>query len=202
MAEDRRDEPAKGGRLTRAEREAMAGHPALCVWLTGLPAAGKTTLARGVERELFARGLRTYVLDGDELRAGLNAGLGFSPADRHENLRRAGHAARLLVDAGVIAVCAFVSPAAADRAMIRELFEQDRFIEVWVSCPVSVCAERDPKGLYAKAARGEIANLTGVGAPYEAPDAPELVVDSSSRPGRAVEMLVQTITRALEGLGG
>lgn len=188
-------------RVTRLEREGRAGHPALCVWLTGLPAAGKTTLARGVERALFERGLSTYVLDGDELRVGLTAGLGFSPADRHENLRRAGHAARLLVDAGVIVVCAFVSPAASDRAMIRELFEQDRFIEVWVSCPVSVCAERDPKGLYAKAARGEIPNLTGVGAPYEAPTAAELTVDSSSQPGRAVEQLEELVLKRLEQLG-
>ncbi len=187
-------------RVTRGERERLAGHPALCVWLTGLPAAGKTTLARGVERVLFQRGLRSYVLDGDELRGGLNAGLGFSPADRSENLRRAGHAARLLVDAGAITLCAFVSPAIADRAMIRALFEPGRFLEVWVRCPVEVCSARDPKGLYARAARGELKDLTGVGAPYEPPQTPELVIDSSRDPAGAVRALELELLRMLEAL--
>jgi len=156
------------------------GHSALCVWLTGLPAAGKTTLARSVDRALHRGGVHSYVLDGDELRGGLNAGLGFSPTDRSENLRRAGHAARILVDAGVVALCAFVSPAAADRDRVRALFSPGRFIEVWVRCPVEVCRARDPKGLYGKAARGELSDLTGVGAPYEAPTAAELIVDTGS----------------------
>lgn len=165
--------------LTRPDRERLAGHRALCVWLTGLPAAGKTTLARAVERRLHERGLRTFVLDGDELRAGLNAGLGFSPAERSENLRRAGHAARLLFDSGAVVLCAFVSPTAADRGRIRTLFDPGGFVEVWVSCPVDVCRGRDPKGLYRRADRGELPDLTGVGAPYEPPTAAELVIDTS-----------------------
>jgi len=192
----------EAGALTWADREHLAGHAAACVWLTGLPAAGKTTLAKSVERALHRRGVHSYVLDGDELRGGLNAGLGFSPTDRSENLRRAGHAARILVDAGVVALCAFVSPAAADRARVRALFPPGRFIEVWVRCPVEVCRARDPKGLYGKAARGELSNLTGVGAPYEAPTAAELVVDSDcAEVADTSAVLERHIMSRLEGLG-
>lgn len=187
--------------VTREARERRAGHPALCVWLTGLPAAGKTTLARNVEQALFARGLNTYVLDGDELRTGLNAGLGFTPAERSENLRRAGHAARILVDAGVIVLCAFVSPSVDDRDRVRALFEPGRFSEVWVDCPLEVCRSRDPKGLYGKAARGELPNLTGVGAPYEIPVAAELIIDTGCvSPAAACAALETHIDRQLARL--
>jgi adenylyl-sulfate kinase len=189
--------------VTLADRERLAGHPALCVWLTGLPAAGKTTLARAVERRLFERGLRTSVLDGDELRTGINAGLGFTPSDRSENLRRAGHAARLIADSGAIVLCAFVSPAAADRARARSLFAPGRFVEVWVRCPIEVCRARDPKGLYAKAARGELSDLTGVGAPYEAPLEAEIIIDAAEGPLEdAVARLEADLVARLEALAG
>jgi len=167
-------------RVTPDERERGSTHARACVWLTGVPAAGKSTLATGVERRLHARGWRTFVLDGDELRTGLSAGLGFSAEARSENLRRAGHAARLMVDAGLVVLAAFVSPSAADRASVRALFEPGRFVEVWVRCASEVCRARDPKGLYARAARGELAGLTGYDAPYEVPSQPELVVDTAT----------------------
>jgi bifunctional enzyme CysN/CysC len=164
----------------RAEREQLNLHRAACVWLTGLSGSGKSTIADLVERELHARDVRTYLLDGDNLRHGLNRDLGFTEADRVENLRRAGEVARLMVDAGAVVICAFISPFRAERRMIRELFDGDDFIEVFVDAPFDVCAERDPKGLYAKAARGEIRNFTGVDSPYEPPEHADLVIDTST----------------------
>ncbi|MFO0746316.1 MAG: adenylyl-sulfate kinase [Myxococcota bacterium] len=167
--------------VTRDDRERLAGHRALCVWLTGLSGAGKTTLARAAELELHARRIRTYLVDGDELRRLLSPELGFSAADRAENVRRAAVVARTHVDAGAVAIAALISPFTADRARARARFPEGRFREVPIHCPLAVCQSRDPKGLYGRAARGEISDMTGVGSPYEAPVAPELVIDTSLR---------------------
>jgi bifunctional enzyme CysN/CysC len=184
--------------VPRAEREARTGHRAAVLWFTGLPGAGKSTIARALERELFAAGCRTMLLDGDQLRHGLCGDLGFSPADRAENLRRAGEAARLFFEQGSIVLCTFVSPFAADRAKVRRLLPPGRFLEVHVRASPATCAARDPKGLYARAARGELAGLTGVDAPYEAPDAPEMVADTEAG---SVEAIVGTIVRRLREEG-
>ena len=144
------------GRITRQTREARNGHPGLVIWLTGPSGSGKSTIALALERQLFASGRQVYLIDGDNLRHGLNAGLGFSAADRRENIRRAGEAARLRAEAGQIVITAFISPFAADRDRVRSILEPGRFLEVYVNAPVEVCKTRDPKGLYARAKRGEI----------------------------------------------
>lgn len=167
-----------GGAVSRDDRARMLGHRAATVWFTGLSGSGKSTVARKVEEKLHARRALAYVLDGDNLRHGLCADLGFGPEDRGENMRRAGEAARLLVDAGAITLCALVSPYRADRDRIRARFEHGEFFEVYVSAPLDVCESRDPKGLYAKARAGAIPEFTGVSAPYEEPLAPELVVET------------------------
>lgn len=150
-----------------------------CVWITGLSGAGKSTLAQALLSELQRRGMPAAVLDGDHLRQGLCADLGFSDADRHENIRRAGEVARLMFDAGLVVICAFVSPFGADRERARRLFPAGRFIEVYLSTPLATCAARDPKGLYARAATDAALGLTGVQAPYEQPAHPELTLDNS-----------------------
>ena len=166
------------GEVSADDRVRLLGHGAACVWLTGLSGSGKSTLARRVERRLIERGALAYVLDGDNVRHGLNADLGFGPEDRTENIRRIGEVARLFVDAGAIVITAFISPYREDRARVRAMMPS-RFVEVHVATPLAVCEARDPKGLYARARSGEIAEMTGVSAPYEPPDAPELVVDTS-----------------------
>jgi bifunctional enzyme CysN/CysC len=184
--------------VPREEREARNGHRAAVLWFTGLPAAGKSTLARALERALFASGCQTVLLDGDQVRHGLCGDLGFSPADRAENLRRVGEAARLFFEHGEIVLCTFVSPFADDRRRVRGLFPRGRFFEVWVRASVETCAARDPKGLYARAARGEMTGLTGVDAPYEAPAEPELVADTEAED---VDALVEAILRRLRDEG-
>ncbi len=164
---------------TLQRREERNGHRAVAIWLTGLPASGKSTLARNVERELCRRGIHCYVLDGDILRKGLNQDLGFSPEDRRENIRRAGEVARVLVDAGLVVIAAFISPYAADRFRLRGLFREGSFYEVFVDCPQKTCEARDPKGHYGKARSGLLASFTGVSAPYEAPQSAELVVPTA-----------------------
>ena len=164
--------------VTRADRERMNGHKSLVLWFTGLSGSGKSTLARAVENVLHRRGCPTYILDGDNVRHGLNKNLGFTHEDREENIRRIGEVANLFCDAGVIALSAFISPYRDDRAKARKI-SADSFVEVYVKCDLSVCEERDPKGLYKKARAGEIAEFTGISAPYEEPDNPELVVDTS-----------------------
>lgn len=164
-----------------------------CVWITGLSGAGKSTLAQALFAGLQQRGTPAFVLDGDHLRQSLCADLGFSDADRHENIRRAGAVARLMFDAGLVVICAFVSPFAADRDRVRRLFPADRFIEVYLSTPLATCAARDPKGLYARAASDPTLGLTGVQAPYEPPAEPELTLDTS-------ELSVQASLAALLAL--
>jgi bifunctional enzyme CysN/CysC len=150
------------------------------VWLTGRPGAGKSTIANLVESELHACGNHTYLLDGDSVRHGLNRDLGFTDADRVENIRRVAEVSRLMVDAGLIVIVAFISPFRSGRRMARALFDEDEFVEVYVDAPLAVAEERDPKGLYEKARRGEIKNFTGLDSPYEPPEDPELRIDTVS----------------------
>jgi len=168
--------------VSRAEREALLRHRAVTLWFTGLSGSGKSTLARALERALVARGVLAYVLDGDNVRGGLNADLGFSPEDRVENIRRIGEVAKLMNDAGVLVLTAFISPYRADRARARALLPAGAFLEVFVDAPLELCEQRDPKGLYRKARAGEIAEFTGVSAPYEPPTGPELRVATGARP--------------------
>lgn len=176
------------------ERESRAGHRACTVWCTGLPSSGKSTIARELEHRLFQEGVAVYHLDGDNLRMGLNSDLGFSARDRSENLRRAAHVARLFNDAGVSVVCAFVSPFAKDRNSARDIIGSERFIEVYVATPLEVCESRDPHGLYARARAGEIKDLTGVGAPYEPPQTPDVVVSTAES---NTQMCVQEVLNTL-----
>jgi bifunctional enzyme CysN/CysC len=154
------------------------GHKPAILWFTGFSGSGKSTIANIVERELHARDARTYMLDGDNVRHGLNRDLGFTDADRVENIRRVGEVARLFVDAGMIVMCSFISPFRAERRMVRELVSTEEFLEVFVDTPIEECMQRDPKGLYARAQAGQIKNFTGIDSPYEPPEAPEIVVDT------------------------
>jgi bifunctional enzyme CysN/CysC len=183
-----------GWNIPRDERERRNGHRAAVVWLTGLPGAGKTTIARAIERRLFDAGCQTMLLDGDQLRHGLNGDLGFSPAERAENIRRAGEAARLFFEQGSLVLCAFVSPYRTDRQQIRARLPEGAFIEVFVNAPLETCMRRDPKGLYARAKRGEVPQLTGVGAPYEEPTAADLVLDTEHA------SLDETVEQLLEAM--
>ena len=169
------------GEVTRVARERRNNHRGAVIWLTGLSGAGKSTIATELERELFNMGLHTYVLDGDNVRHGLSANLGFSPEDRTENIRRVSEVAKLFCDAGVLVITAFISPYRDDRKLARSLMEEGDFVEVHVDAPLSVCEQRDPKGLYKKARAGEIVSFTGVSAPYEPPENPELVVRTDSQ---------------------
>ncbi|HEU5069969.1 MAG TPA: adenylyl-sulfate kinase [Verrucomicrobiae bacterium] len=160
--------------VSAAERAARNGHRGGVIWLTGLSGAGKTTIARELEAELFRRGRQVYVLDGDRIRHGLNRNLGFSADDRRENIRRVGEVARLFADAGIICIVAFISPYRADRDAVRAGLPAGHFIEVFVNAPLAVCESRDVKGLYARARAGELADFTGISAPYEPPLRPEV----------------------------
>lgn len=164
------------GIVTREDREKMAGHKGCTIWMTGLSGSGKSTLAIALEKELIDRGIRTFVLDGDNVRHGLNKDLGFSPKDRNENIRRIGEVAKLFTEAGVVNITAFISPYRADRDQVRAIMKDGDFIEAFVNCPVEVCEERDPKGLYKKARAGEIPEFTGISAPYEAPEKAEITL--------------------------
>jgi adenylylsulfate kinase len=166
--------------VDKAKRRALNGHASKLVWFTGLSGAGKSTIAQLVEEELHRRGVHTYILDGDNVRHGLNADLGFSDDDRRENIRRAGEVGRLLVDAGLVVLATFISPFSEDRRRVRHLFADGDFVEVYVRCDLDTCRRRDPKGLYAKAHAGAIANFTGIDSPYEEPQSPDLIVDTSS----------------------
>jgi len=165
--------------IGKDQREKFLGQKGVVIWFTGLSGSGKSTLAHAVEKRLFENGNLCYVLDGDNIRHGLNKNLGFSPQDREENIRRIGEVAKLFADAGVITMTAFISPYRADRQKARELAKADEFIEVYAKVPIEVAEERDPKGLYKKARAGEIKEFTGISAPYEEPENPEIVVDTS-----------------------
>jgi adenylyl-sulfate kinase len=167
------------GHVTPMDRRRLLGHGPATVWFTGLSGSGKSTLAYAVERALIDRGVAAYVLDGDNLRFGLNDDLGFSPEDRTENIRRVGEVCRLLYDAGLIVLTAFVSPYRIDRQRVRDLHPIVGFVEVFVDTPIEICEARDVKGLYAKARAGDIPEFTGVSAPYETPETPELRLSTS-----------------------
>ncbi len=161
-------------RVSRQNREKLHGHPGFVIWFTGLSSSGKSTVARSVEEALHGQGYSTYILDGDNVRHGLCADLGFDNADRVENIRRIGELSRLFVDAGVIVLVAIISPFQRDREMVRSLFSSQDFLEVYMKCPVGVCESRDEKGVYARARNGEIVQFTGISSPYEEPLFPEI----------------------------
>ena len=180
--------------VDRAARADKRGHRSAILWFTGLSGSGKSTLANAVNAALFERGLTTYVLDGDNVRHGLCKDLGFSDADREENIRRIGEVAKLFLDAGVIVLTAFVSPFRADRDKARDLVEEGDFFEIFCAADLEVCESRDPKGLYAKARSGVIKEFTGISSPYEAPDAPELKIDTGAEElAESVEMVIKAL---------
>jgi adenylylsulfate kinase len=182
-------------KVTREDRYRLNNHRSCLLWFTGLSGAGKSTLAAALEKELYEYGIRSYVLDGDNLRHGLNNNLGFTPEDRKENIRRIGEVSKLFVDAGLFALTAIISPYREDRQLVRERFAQGEFIEVYVKCPLEVCEMRDPKGLYKKARSGEIQNFTGISAPYEEPLNPEIIVESDKQ---SIEQSVQQVMQYLK----
>ena len=184
--------------VTKELRAALKQQRPCVVWLTGLSGAGKSTIANLVEGWLALHGCHTYLLDGDNVRHGLNKDLGFTAADRVENIRRVGEVARLFVDAGVIVICSFISPFRAEREAVRGLLDDSEFIEIHVTAPLEVCERRDPKGLYAKSRAGQLPNFTGIDSPYEAPENPDLVLDTTSAP--AAE-LAQRVVALLQSRG-
>jgi len=184
--------------VDRAARAEQRGHRSAILWFTGLSGSGKSTLANAVNQALFERGLACYVLDGDNIRHGLCKDLGFSDADREENIRRIGEVSKLFLDAGVVVLTAFVSPFKADRDRARSLVENGDFVEIHCAADLSVCEERDTKGLYAKARAGEIKEFTGISSPYEAPENPELRVDTGSQ---SLETCVDLVINHLREAG-
>jgi adenylylsulfate kinase len=186
------------GQVERKDREKLLGQRGTTLWLTGLSGSGKSTVAVAAEKALLQRGQLAYVLDGDNVRHGLNKNLGFSPEDRTENIRRIAEVAKLFTDAGVIALTSFISPYRADRDAARAIFAPGDFVEVHVSTSLETCEERDPKGLYKKARAGQIPDFTGISAPYEAPERPELVLDTGAL---SVAESVASLLRYLEEKG-
>ncbi len=164
--------------IKKVHRRKRNGHSSAIIWLTGLSGSGKSTIANKLEAVLFEKGLNVYVLDGDNVRNGLNKDLGFSAQDREENIRRIGEVAKLFVDAGIIAITAFISPYKKDREIVRRSVDKDEFIEVFVKCPLDVCETRDVKGLYRKAKKGEVKSFTGIDDIYEEPENPEIVIET------------------------
>ncbi len=182
--------------VTRIRREKINEHRSICLWFTGLSGAGKSTVAHALEEKLHNMGCRTYVLDGDNVRHGLCSDLGFSKEDRTENIRRIGEMAKLFVDAGVIAITAFISPFRADRQRLRELLGSGDFVEIYCKCSIEICEQRDVKGHYKKARAGEIKEFTGVSSPYEEPTQPDLVVDTAFTPVEdCVERVISLLTQ-------
>jgi adenylylsulfate kinase len=178
------------GKITKEDRVKLLNQKGVTIWLTGLSGSGKSTIAVELEHALIENRHQAYILDGDNIRHGLNKNLGFSPEDRTENIRRIGEVAKLFTEAGIITITAFISPYREDRDAVRELLDDGEFIEVYVKCPLDVCEERDTKGLYKKARAGEVNDFTGISAPYEEPLNPELTIDSS-------KLTVEESTRAV-----
>jgi bifunctional enzyme CysN/CysC len=181
--------------IDKNARRTLNGHTSRVLWFTGLSGSGKSTIANALEKELHAQGIRTYVLDGDNVRHGLNSDLGFTDADRVENIRRIGEVAKLMVDAGIVVLTAFISPFRAEREMVRNLFEDGEFVEIFVDTPLEVAETRDPKGLYKKARLGEIPNFTGIGSPYEVPERPDIRIDTKTE---SVERIVKRLIKELD----
>jgi bifunctional enzyme CysN/CysC len=185
--------------VSREVHAAQKGQKPAVIWLTGLSGAGKSTIANLVEKKLLARGRHTFLLDGDNVRHRLNKDLGFTEADRIENIRRVGEVARLMSDAGLIVITAFISPFRAERDMVRALMEPGEFMEVFVDAPLAVAEERDVKGLYAKARAGQIANFTGIDSPYEAPEHPDIHIDTTSMSAdQAADVIVDALMARVE----
>lgn len=164
--------------VTRQMRNILNGHKSLAFWFTGLPSSGKSTIAHSVEKKLYGKGIRTYTFDGDNIRHGLCSDLGFSEKEREENLRRIAEVVRLFIDAGIIILAAFVSPLKKHREKVRQIIGEENFVEIYCRCPVEICEMRDTKGMYKKARAGEIKEYTGVSAPYEEPESPDLIIDT------------------------
>jgi adenylylsulfate kinase len=186
------------GHVTREERGQLLKQKGATLWFTGLSGSGKSTIAFTLEHALVQQGRLAYVLDGDNIRHGLNKNLGFSAADREENIRRIGEVAKLFADCGVVAMTSFISPYRKDRDVVRELHQKDGlpFIEVFVSTPIATCETRDPKGLYKKARAGQIKNFTGIDDPYEAPEKPELTIDATNTsPQQAAALLLEYLQK-------
>lgn len=176
--------------ISQEDRNKKNNHKSLVVWFTGLSGSGKSTIANRLEEQLFRAGINTYTLDGDNIRSGLNRGLGFTEQDRQENNRRVAEVSKLFVDAGLVAITAFISPLKEDREKARNLIGDDLFVEVFVNTPLRICEKRDVKGLYKRARAGEIENFTGIDSPYEAPDNPEIEIKTQEEP---VEEAVERI---------
>ncbi|SDQ15231.1 adenylyl-sulfate kinase [Virgibacillus salinus] len=185
-------------KVTKENRRGLNKHKSAVIWFTGLSGSGKSTVSVELEKELYSQGVRTYRLDGDNVRHGLNKNLGFSPEDRKENIRRIGEVSKLMVDAGLFTLSAFISPYREDRDEVRELVEDGEFIEVFVDASVETCESRDPKGLYKKARAGEIKGFTGIDAPYEEPKNPEVTIDTDKL---TLEESVQEIVHYLKEKG-
>lgn len=185
-------------KIRREDRRQLSGHNSFLVFFTGLSGSGKSTLCNALEQLLHQKGIKTYVLDGDNIRLGINKNLGFSPEDRTENIRRIGEISNLFIDAGVVILAAFVAPYKKDRENIRSLVGDDHFLEVFVNTPLEICEARDVKGLYAKARKGEIKNMTGISAPYEAPDTPDVEIDGETSIDAAVNEIYKSIQHKLE----
>jgi adenylylsulfate kinase len=181
--------------VTKSDRHQLNKHGSIIVWLTGLSGSGKSTLASQLEERLFKKGVRTYVLDGDNVRMGLNRDLGFSAEDREENIRRIGEVAKLFVDAGLVVITAFISPYKKDRAIARSLVGMDEFVEIYVKCSLEVCEDRDTKGFYKKARSGMIKQFTGIDDPYEEPENPEIVIETDKM---SIQRSVEEILNFLE----
>lgn len=185
--------------VSKELRNAEYKHPSFVLWFTGLSGSGKSTIANALEQELFKLGLKTYSLDGDNIRSGINKGLGFTEEDRHENLRRIAEVAKLFVDAGIITIAAFVSPLLKDRELIRNTIGEKDFIEIFVNTSLAECERRDVKGLYKKARAGEIKNFTGIDAPYEPPQNPDILIDTENESIEdAVRKLITFVTDKIE----
>lgn len=167
--------------VSRDQRSLLLGHKSFVIWFTGLSGSGKSTLANGIQQRLFEKGKLCYVLDGDNVRLGLNQDLGFSEAERKENIRRVSEVAKLMIDAGIIVITAFISPFQADRQKARQIIGEKDFLEIFIDCPVEVCENRDVKGLYKKARSGQISDFTGISSPYEKPSKPFLTVQTDSK---------------------
>ena len=176
--------------MTRQDKERLLRQRGVMIWFTGLSGSGKSTIALGVERELHQHGLLCRILDGDNIRTGINAGLGFSAEDRHENIRRIAEVGKLFVETGIITLAAFVSPTNEYRQLARDIIGAEDFLEIYVSTPLEVCERRDVKGLYARARRGEVKDFTGISAPFEAPEHPALCIDTSRQPLETSEQQV------------
>lgn len=181
--------------VKRKDRNRLNNHKSGLVWFTGLSASGKSTIAHKIEKELFERGFRTYVLDGDNVRHGINSNLGFSREDRKENLRRIAEVSKLFIDAGILVLTAFISPYREDREYIRKQFDRDNFLEIYVKCSVEECEQRDPKGQYRKARAGIIKNYTGISSPYEEPENSDLIIDTEKCD---IESSVQRVLELLD----